>query len=279
MKENKENIENKNDSENTGEDAETRIEVKAVNFLIFAIVVILLFAFSVYVLNESAKIKRQKMQKMESEIAELRIEIQKWKSIAEEIIRKEIEREIEKEEKLTPSIKGKINNFSVKELDPLKVIKIQEGGVVSMVKNSKDDMKEWYKTKEKSMREIKRVYGGRIKLAAKRHGINPKIITAIIAVESSGDCLAVSRVGARGLMQLMPPTAKIMGIKDSFHPYENVWAGTRYLKRLEKRFGNLDTALAAYNLGPTKVDELLKHNFDPSAYVYAQKVNFVLAKI
>lgn len=127
MKENKENIENKNDSENTGEDAETRIEVKAVNFLIFAIVVILLFAFSVYVLNESAKIKRQKMQKMESEIAELRIEIQKWKSIAEEIIRKEIEREIEKEEKLTPSIKGKINNFSVKELDPLKVIKNPRG--------------------------------------------------------------------------------------------------------------------------------------------------------
>lgn len=63
MKENKENIENKNDSENTGEDAETRIEVKAVNFLIFAIVVILLFAFSVYVLNESAKIKRQKNAK------------------------------------------------------------------------------------------------------------------------------------------------------------------------------------------------------------------------
>lgn len=217
------------------------------------------------------------MQKMESEIAELRIEIQKWKSIAEEIIRKEIEREIEKEEKLTPSIKGKINNFSI--IDPLKAIKIQEGGVVSMVKNSKDDMKEWYETKEKSVREIKRVYGGRIKLAAKRHGINPKIITAIIAVESDGNCMAVSKSNAQGLMQLKPLTAKIMGIKDSFHPYENVWAGTRYLKRLEKRFGNLDTALAAYNLGPTKVDELLKHNFDPSAYVYAQKVNFVLAKI
>lgn len=156
MKENKESI------ENIEEDAEARIEVKAANFLIFAIVVILLFAFSVYVLNASAKIKRQKMQKMESEIAELRIEIQKWKSIAEEIIRKEIEREIEKEEKLTPSIKGKINNFSI--IDPLKAIKIQEGGVVSMVKNSKDDMKEWYKTKKNPCERLKEFMAAELNL-------------------------------------------------------------------------------------------------------------------
>ena len=98
-------------------------------------------------------------------------------------------------------------------------------------------------------------------------------------MESSGRNLAVSCANARGLMQLKPLTAKIMDIKDAFHPYGNIWAGTRYLKRLEKRFGDLDTALAAYNLGPTRVAELLKKNFNPSAYKYVRKVKVAMEEV
>lgn len=234
--------------------------------LIFVIVVLALFGGSVYFLNVSAKADRQKR---ESEIAELKAEIQKWKRRAKEVIEEENKN------------KEQVINFSINRLNPSKVISIQESGVIIVVKSSKsENLEEWYKTKERAVREIKRVYGGRIKLAAKKHGIDPMIILAVIAVESSGDYRAVSEANAKGLMQLIPPTAKLMGIKDPFHPYENILGGAKYLKQLEKRFGNLDTALAAYNLGPTKVDRLLKNNnFDPSAYIYTRKVNLILAKI
>ncbi|MEA3464095.1 MAG: lytic transglycosylase domain-containing protein [Patescibacteria group bacterium] len=132
---------------------------------------------------------------------------------------------------------------------------------------------------KKIVQEIKRKYGGRIKLVAQKHSVDSKIIIAIIAVESSGNCRAVSCANARGLMQLKPLTAKTMGIKNPFHPYDNIWAGTRYLKRLKKRFGNFDTALAAYNLGPTKVAKLLQNGFNPSAYKYVRKVKAAMEEV
>lgn len=127
-----------------------------------------------------------------------------------------------------------------------------------------------------TVKEVKRKFGGRIKLAAKRHNYDPKIIIAVIVVESSGNNNAVSNSQAKGLMQLKFLAAKEMGIKDRFHPYDNIWAGTKYLKKLEKRFGSLDAALAAYNIGPTRLDKLLKRGFDPNTYKYVLKIKEVL---
>jgi soluble lytic murein transglycosylase-like protein len=95
-----------------------------------------------------------------------------------------------------------------------------------------------------------------IQEASDRYDIEPELIQAIIMAESSYNPRAVSKRGARGLMQLMPATAKALGVKDSFNPEHNIHGGVRYFKRLLDRFGG-DTrmALAAYNAGISKVRE------------------------
>lgn len=91
---------------------------------------------------------------------------------------------------------------------------------------------------------------------ARRHAVDHRLVKAIIAVESCFDTHAVSRVGAQGLMQLMPQTAAHLGVRDPFSPSENIGAGVRYFARLLKRFGNdVKLALAAYNAGPEAVEK------------------------
>jgi len=81
-----------------------------------------------------------------------------------------------------------------------------------------------------------------------------RLIWAVIRVESGFDHRAVSRKGARGLMQLMPETAAILGVRDSFNPRENIHAGARHLRGLMERFRyDLPLALAAYNAGERPV--------------------------
>jgi soluble lytic murein transglycosylase len=90
--------------------------------------------------------------------------------------------------------------------------------------------------------------------AAERYRLDPALIAAIIKAESAFDPKAVSWAGARGLMQLMPNTALMMGVTDSFDPEQNIMGGSRYLRQMLNRFnGNLKLAVAAYNCGPERV--------------------------
>ena len=90
--------------------------------------------------------------------------------------------------------------------------------------------------------------------AANRHRIDPALVKAIIMAESSYDPKAISKRGAKGLMQLMPQTAEILGVKDSFNPEQNINAGVRHFKGLMNQFkGDVKLALAAYNTGSRKV--------------------------
>jgi soluble lytic murein transglycosylase-like protein len=93
-----------------------------------------------------------------------------------------------------------------------------------------------------------------IRAAAQKHGVDEDLISSVITAESAFNPRAVSRKSARGLMQLMPATAALLDVHDSFDPAQNVDAGTRYLKLLLEKYGqDLTLALAAYNAGPDRV--------------------------
>ena len=93
-----------------------------------------------------------------------------------------------------------------------------------------------------------------IRAAGAKYGLDPDFIRSIIAAESAGDPKAVSPKGAVGLMQLMPGTAKTLGVANVFDPSSNVDGGTAYIRQLLDRYGDVALALAAYNAGPQKVD-------------------------
>lgn len=89
-----------------------------------------------------------------------------------------------------------------------------------------------------------------IKKVSAKYNVSPDVVAAVIEAESEFNPRAVSRRGARGLMQLMPKTAKTLGVDDPFDPKENIEAGVRHLRALMDRFGdNLPLVLAAYNAG------------------------------
>jgi len=112
-----------------------------------------------------------------------------------------------------------------------------------------------------------------INRASRRHGISFPLLKAIIKVESNFNPRAVSKKGAKGLMQLMPENIRILKIKDPFDPSENIMAGARYFKELLDRFnGKVQLTLAAYNAGPNRVDRYQRIPPYKETENYIQKV-------
>jgi len=116
-------------------------------------------------------------------------------------------------------------------------------------------------------------YHDAIETAAQMHKVDAALVKAIAEVESCFDPKAVSRVGARGIMQLMPNTASELGVIDSFDAVQNIHGGTSYLARMLKRFDqNHRLALAAYNAGPGAVDKHKGVPPYPETMDYVKKV-------
>src|ERR1700691_5340567 len=97
-------------------------------------------------------------------------------------------------------------------------------------------------------------YDGDIREMSKKYAVPARLIKSIVSAESSFDPKITSPVGARGLMQLMPGTARELGVRDPTNPHENIEGGTKCLAGLPNRFnGDVTKAVAAYNAGPGNV--------------------------
>jgi len=124
-----------------------------------------------------------------------------------------------------------------------------------------------------SGRKAEQLYHKFIIETAKHHQVDPALIKAIIMAESGYNTRAISKRGAKGLMQLMPGTARSLGVEDSFNPHQNIAGGVQYFKYLVNRFnGSVELALAAYNAGSRNV---LNYNGVPpfkATQFYIQKV-------
>ena len=105
---------------------------------------------------------------------------------------------------------------------------------------------------------------------AQKYGVDPVLIHSIISVESDYNTFSISPKGARGLMQLMPETARDYGVKDLYDPKENIEGGVKFLKDLKQKYkGREDLVLAAYNAGPETIN---KYKGVPP---YPETINFI----
>ena len=115
-------------------------------------------------------------------------------------------------------------------------------------------------------------YGEAVLKAADRHGLDPKLLHAVVIVESGYRNRACSPAGACGLTQLMPGTAAELGVRDRFDPLQNLDGGADYLARQLLRFGDVRLALAAYNAGPARVARIGRIPQIPETRAYVDAV-------
>ncbi len=121
-----------------------------------------------------------------------------------------------------------------------------------------------------SREELERI----VEEKSKKYGLDVKLIKEMIREESGWNVNAVSPKGAMGIMQLMPSTALLMGVKNPFDPNENIDAGIRYMKYLLEKFnGNIALALAAYNAGPNLVERLGRVPNIPETQGYVHRIS------
>lgn len=120
---------------------------------------------------------------------------------------------------------------------------------------------------------------GLIAQVAREQNIDQSLLKAVVEAESDYNQDEVSKTGAMGLMQLMPDTAKTLGVVDPFNPYENLTGGAKYLSQMMKRYnGNTEMALAAYNAGPTRVDQAKGIPNIPETQNYVNRIMTQLGK-
>jgi len=109
-----------------------------------------------------------------------------------------------------------------------------------------------------------------------QYGVDPELVRIVIQKESEFNPNAVSRSGAVGLMQLMPETAEMLGVKDPYNPRENIMGGVKFLSQLFDMFaGSLELTLAAYHAGPTTVK---KNNRVPQIPETIEYVDYIVSR-
>lgn len=173
---------------------------------------------------------------------------------------KEYRKTLEKEIKLLKE-KNKIIDKGISSIDAqIKADKYITEGVVNKDEAVKDT---FYGSSSSSKTTTKKSYTGKyakqINSSAKKYGVDPFLIAAMIQQESRFNSKAVSSAGAKGLMQLMPGTAREMGVKNPFDVTQNINGGTKYIaQQLAKYNGNIQKALYAYNAGAGNVTKILK---------------------
>ncbi len=118
-----------------------------------------------------------------------------------------------------------------------------------------------------------------VDVISSNHGMDPALVRAVMKTESNFNRFAVSRKGAKGLMQLIPETGRRFGVRDFFDPQQNVDGGVQYLKFLLEKFdGNLDLSLAAYNAGENLVERLGRIPPIPETTDYVRRVRAIYKK-
>ncbi|MFC2158183.1 lytic transglycosylase domain-containing protein [Acidobacteriota bacterium] len=117
-------------------------------------------------------------------------------------------------------------------------------------------------------------YDSLVRSLSDKHGVSSQLVHSIIKAESNYNPFAVSSKGAKGLMQLMPGTAKDYGVSDVYDPEENIEAGIKHIKFLLTKYSrNLNMALAAYNAGPEAVEKYNGIPPYPETQKYIAKIN------
>jgi soluble lytic murein transglycosylase-like protein len=126
--------------------------------------------------------------------------------------------------------------------------------------------------REKNMGN-ERKYDHIIRMLCREHQMDFSLVKAVIKAESAFNPRAVSQKGARGLMQLMPNTARELSVNNPFDPYDNLQGGVRYLRKMLDIFnGNVTLAVAAYNAGPSAVQNANAIPPYPETRTYVQRV-------
>jgi len=120
--------------------------------------------------------------------------------------------------------------------------------------------------------EIRSEWEPLIQKAADKYGLDVELLRRIVDAESNGNPNAVSPKGAKGLMQLMPATARALGVENIYDPEQNLDAGARYLRHLMDTFGDIRLALAAYNAGPGNVRKYSGVPPFPETQSYVRKI-------